>query len=141
MSLLRRLQIYLDCEARSHACLLLAFLAFCLILYFGDRIQAKRGDDAKAAATWPQVEAQVVSSQIHEVNVSTETSFSTRLHVSARFTYHLNGQPAHGHYAGQWERTDHHNWADLLKPGSRMKVRISPDDPAKVSLVDHNGVQ
>lgn len=93
------------------------------------------------AASGPLVEAVVLSSQIHEVDASTEGSFSTRLSVKAEFSYKMEGKTTHVSYVGMWHRKDYRNWSDLLRPGGRIRIRVSPHDPGKVSLVDYNGIQ
>ena len=112
-----------------------------MLIYFGYRVQIRRQSDARLATSWPSVEAQVISSKISEVNASDDVSFSTRLSVRAKFSYVLNGDLKYGDYVGSWNRIGHRDWSELLKPGSRLLIRVSPDAPETVSLVDYNGIR
>lgn len=141
MEWLKKLRIYLSCEAGQHAVLLGGFLALALMIFWGIRHQNSRSAAATNAASWPLVEARILTSQIHEVDASSETSFATRLSVKAGFSYEFNGATTQGSYVGVWYRNDHRDWSDLLRPGGRINVRVSPRDPGKVSLVDYNGIQ
>jgi Protein of unknown function (DUF3592) len=141
MEWLKRLRIYLSCEAGQHACLLGGLIVFALIIYSGSRNQGQQRSEALHAASWKLVEAEVLSSQITEVDASSDAGFSTRLRVKADFSYELNGQVTQASYAGIWHRNDYRDWSELLRPGSRIKIRISPHNPGKVSLVDYNGIQ
>lgn len=96
---------------------------------------------AKTASQWTPVEAVVVSSTVREVDASTETAFSTRLTVNAKFSYVYEGRPRTGNYFGSWSRTDYRDWSELLRPGRRILIRVSPDDPETVSLVEYNGIR
>ena len=112
-----------------------------MLIYFGYRVQSRRLSDARIATSWPSVEAQVISSKISEVDASTDSAFSTRLSVRAKFSYTLNGDLIYGDYVGTWYRNDYRNWNELLKPGSRLLIRVSPAAPETVSLVDYNGIR
>lgn len=111
-----------------------------LIIYFGIRHQNRIAADARAARGWPLVEAAVVSSRIAETNIPSDTSFSTRLHVSVRFSYLSGGEVRFADYTRDWRRSDYRIWSELLSPGRRISIRVSPDDPKRVSLIDYNGI-
>ena len=135
-----RLRIHLRYEGGKYAALLGALALVCLIIYFGLRHQSRFVISARAAREWPSVEATVVSSRIAETNTSGKTSFSTRLHATARFSYLAGGEVMYADYAQDWGRRDYRNWSELLSPGRRIAIRVSPDDPKKVSLIDYNGI-
>ena len=135
-----RLRIHLRYEGGKYAALLGTLALICLIIYFGLRHQNRLVASARAAREWPSVEATVVSSRIAETNTSGKTSFSTRLHATVRFSYLAHGEVKYADYAQDWGRSDYRNWSELLGPGRRIAIRVSPDDPKKVSLIDYNGI-
>lgn len=141
MEWLKRLRIYLSCEAGRHAALLGGFLALAFAFHRGSRHQSSQGDATTEATSWPLVEARIISSQIHEVDASSETSFATRLSMKAEFSHELNGVTTLGSHVGAWCRNDDRDWSELLRSGGRIKVRVPPSDSGKVSLVVYNGLQ
>jgi len=89
---------------------------------------------------WIRLEATVLKSELKEVNTSDETSFSTR--ISARVTLrYLIGSDTHDtEHVTSWQRRDHKDWSEILHPGQKISIRISPDDPKSISLIDLTGV-
>lgn len=133
--------IYWRCEAKQHLALVGIVIFMLAVLLASYHITGKRGHAAEYAMTWERVDAQVVSSDIGETNTSDEYSVSTRLYVNARFGYQFKGEMIYGDYRGSWTRNDLRDWSELLKPGNRITIRVSPDDQTVVSLVDYNGTQ
>ena len=136
-----RLQIYWQCEARQHLAIGAGLLVFVGLIVAGYYTNQVRGRAAAHSRTWEKVEAKVISAEIAEINTSDEYSFSTRLFVNATFSYRIDDKIIHGDYSGIWTRNDLDNWSERLRPGSDITIRVSPDDPHIVSLVDYNGIK
>lgn len=134
------LRDHLKLEGGKYLGLVGIVFVFSVVVGIGWSVHQVIGREAADALSWPIVEAVVVSSRIAEMNASDEVSFATKLSVQAEFSYEVDGESLRGCYARQWLRDDLRDWSELLKPGNRLSIRVSPDHPEMVSLVDHNGV-
>lgn len=95
---------------------------------------------AAEAGTWPEVDAVILSSELSEVDTSDDTHFSTRIIADLKLRFSTDGRTREVRKVVNWTRRDHRNWDDILSPGRQVRVRVSPDDSSKVSLIDLIGV-
>lgn len=89
---------------------------------------------------WPEVEAEVIESRIFEMDTSNDITFSTRISVDLRLEYVVNGESYRTDYARDWTRRRMVDWSEMLSRGSKFPIRVSPENPEIVSLLDHNGI-
>lgn len=120
------------------AVVVLVVISICVFLAnpLHERDAAQRGEIAK----WETVDALILKSGLSEVNTSGEVSFSTRITASVRIKYVMDNQPVTTDYATTWTRRDTKDWDAELSAGRKIKIRVSPEDPTKISLLDLTGV-
>lgn len=139
-SSLRRLRWHFEDHGWIYGGFLFTLIAFGGLLLFADIQRIKGAEEANEVAIWPEVEATVIRSRISEVNTSGETHFSTRLSVTAKLEFFFDGKRTEADYVASWGRSDNLDWSRVLAPGSKIKIRVSPIDRSRVSLLDLNGV-
>ncbi|MGJ8644657.1 MAG: DUF3592 domain-containing protein [Luteolibacter sp.] len=111
-----------------------------LIFVFGEHLGLTGDSKYEEVRKWREVNATVVSSEVWEIDSSDETSFSTKLTAKVRFEYRTSEGSQIADYSETWTRHDHRNWSEYLAPSKTLKIRVSPDDPSVVSLLEHNGI-
>jgi Protein of unknown function (DUF3592) len=139
MDLLNRLRFYLRYDGRLHATILGALVLVGMLAGFLNHRQNQNMAYMAAVRKWPVVEAEVVRSQVREINTSGKYSFSTDIYANVTFSYVRGGVRKEAVYREKWGRSGYRDWHELLKPGQRLPIRVSPEDSTKASLIDYNG--
>lgn len=85
-------------------------------------------------------EATVIRSELNEINTSDETSFSTRISAHLTLQYLIGSKTHETQHITSWQRRDLKDWSKIFRPGNKISIRISPDDPGSLSLIDLTGV-
>jgi len=117
----------------------IAFAIAVLVLILGYLTTTRGGKEVEEIMSWPLVDALVVESDLRELNTSDDTSFSTKLSVSAKFRYTLSGNTFESNHTTIWARSDTRDWSQIFAVGRTVPLRVSPSDPSNVSLLDLTG--
>lgn len=89
---------------------------------------------------WMRVEATVLKSELNEFDTSGETSFSTRISARLTLRYSIGSDTHETQHVTSWRRRDLKDWSEILHPGRKILIRVSPDDSKSLSLIDMIGI-
>lgn len=110
------------------------------LLGLSDAWERKVAASTQDVKRWPSVVARVVDSKVEEVEMADGKIRAKELRVSARFSFDYKGEAILADYVAKWHRSDEQNWVAFLAQDARISIRVSPEEPSRISLLDHNGV-